>query len=463
VNKNSTEAESTIIAENFAKWALNEDTALPDTSNQIIARMTYDAVGLMYAARNEDYILSVTGSAIEKGFCWAVGHKTQLGSYDSCLVNGTAIHGEDFDDTYEGTPVHLAASLVPPMIALSSICQIDRHNWVRSISLAAELVCRLVVVAPTAIHRQGFHPTGVLGAFGATAAAGICLQLQPKQLTSALGIVGSMTSGIIEYLAEGTWTKRMHPGWAAASGLKAALMARNGFLGPRTVFEGEHGFFEAFADPSIKQDLSVLDSWGRSWHFDQVAFKPFACGTMAQPFIDCAISARGKVDIEDIEKIVAHVGEGTIHRLWEPLAEKRRPSTPYGAKFSVPYCVAVGMIFGDAGLLQFTEQTLADDRVIELAHRVSYRINPDDPYPTDYVGWLEIQTRSGIIHHFRQPCMRGGKNQPMTDSEIKSKFIANCAYGGLRREEALFAFKSLELFFGNSDSNADRLFAELPV
>ena len=184
---------------------------------------------------------------------------------------------------------------------------------------------------------------------------------------------------------------------------------------------------------------------------------------MAQPFIDCAISARGKVDIEDIEKIVAHVGEGTIHRLWEPLAEKRRPSTPYGAKFSVPYCVAVGMIFGDAGLLQFTEQTLADDRVIELANRVSYRINPDDPYPTDYVGWLEIQTRSGVIHHFKQPCMRGGKNQPMTDSEIKSKFIANCAYGGLSREEALFAFKSLELFFGNSDSNANRLFAELPV
>ena len=179
------------------------------------------------------------------------------------------------------------------MIALSSKLQIDRDDWVRSISVAAELVCRLVVVAPTAIHRQGFHPTGVLGAFGAAAAAGICLQLQPKQLASALGIVGSMTSGIIEYLAEGTSTKRMHPGWAAASGLKAALMARNGFLGPRTVFEGEHGFFKAFADPSIKQDFSVLDNWGESWHFDQVAFKPFACGTMAQPFIDCAISARG--------------------------------------------------------------------------------------------------------------------------------------------------------------------------
>ena len=241
MNKNkSAETESSILAENFANWALNAATALPKKSNRIIARMTYDAVGLMYAARNEDYILSVMNSAIDNGSCRAVGHKTQLASFDSCLVNGTAIHGEDFDDTYEGTPVHLAASLVPPMIALSSKFQIGRDDWVRSISLAAELVCRLVVVAPTAIHRQGFHPTSVLGAFGAAAAAGICLQLQPKQLASALGIVGSMTSGIIEYLAEGTSTKRMHPGWAAASGLKAALMARNGFLGPRTVFEGEH-------------------------------------------------------------------------------------------------------------------------------------------------------------------------------------------------------------------------------
>lgn len=463
MNKNSTTAVDTTLAENFAVWALDEAQALPKTANQTIARMTYDAVGLMYAARNEDYILAAINSVIEKGDCNAVGHKIGLGLYDSCLINGTAIHGEDFDDTYEGTPVHLAASLVPPMIALSSISQIERNDWVRSISLAAELVCRLVVVAPTAIHRQGFHPTGVLGAFGATAAAGTCLRLQPKQLASALGIVGSMTSGIIEYLAEGTWTKRMHPGWAAASGLKAALLAKNDFVGPRTVFEGEHGFFKAFTDPSVKQDLSVLDNWGSVWHFNQVAFKPFACGTMAQPFIDCAISARGRIDVENIERIVAHVGEGTVHRLWEPLEEKRRPSSPYGAKFSVPYCVAVGLVFGDAGLAQFTEQTLADDRVIKLARRVSYRINPQDPYPRGYVGWLEVHTKAGDIHHFKQPCMRGGRNQPMTDSDIKSKFIANCSYGGLNNADSLLAFESLEVFFGNSDSTADKLFSSLPV
>ena len=155
--------------------------------------------------------------------------KARLTAQDSCLINGTAVHGEDFDDTFEGTPVHLEAPIIPAMIALGAVIDIDRDTWNRSITIASELVCRLALVAPMAIHRQGFHPTGVLGAFGAAAAAGMALRLSPKQLASALGTVGSMTSGIIEYLAEGTWTKRIHPGWAAASGLKAALLAKQGF------------------------------------------------------------------------------------------------------------------------------------------------------------------------------------------------------------------------------------------
>lgn len=349
----------------------------------------------MYAARNEDYIHSIINSELESGTCVAVGHVVRMTAQDSCLVNGTAIHGEDFDDTFEGTPVHLEAPIIPAMVALGSITQVDRDRWIRSIAIASELVCRLAIVAPMAIHRQGFHPTGVLGAFGSAAAASIALNLTPQQLASALGIVGSMTSGIIEYLAEGTWTKRLHPGWAASSGLKAALLAKNGFVGPRTVFEGDHGFFKAFADPSIKQDLSLLKRWGDIWNFDKIAFKPFACGTMTQPFIDCAIAARASISAQAVRSITAFVGEGTVHRLWEPLSEKRAPSSPYGAKFSVPYCIAVGMIHGAAGLAEFSDEVLASPDVISLAGKVSYRINPDDPYPREYVGWLEIETDDG--------------------------------------------------------------------
>ena len=370
-------------AEVFANWALDEQTTLPDSAESTVTRLTIDAIGLMYAARNEDYIHSITNSILESGSCVAVGHKALMTAQDSCLVNGTAIHGEDFDDTFEGTPVHLEAPIIPAMVALGSIIQVNRDLWIRSIAIASELVCRLAIVAPMAIHRQGFHPTGVLGAFGAAAAAGIALNHTSQQLASALGTVGSMTSGIIEYLAEGTWTKRIHPGWAASSGLKAALLAKNGFVGPRTVFEGQHGFFKAFADPSIKKDLSLLRRWGDAWNFDKIAFKPFACGTMTQPFIDCAISAKAEMSVQEVQSIKAFVGEGTVHRLWEPLSEKRTPSSAYGAKFSVPYCIAVGLIYGAAGLAEFSEEILANPEVSSLAGKGAYTSKPDDPYPRE--------------------------------------------------------------------------------
>ena len=115
----------------------------------------------------------------------------------------------------------------------------------------------------------------------------------------------------------------------------------------------------------------------------------------------------------------------------------------------MPYCVAVGMLHGDAGLAQFTEETLRDPGVIDFAKKVSYRVNPDDPYPKNYVGWLEIETSDHQTHHFKQTSMRGGKYQPMTDREIRNKFLANCMYGGLEKEQALSALTKLDKFFSD--------------
>ena len=460
---NSKVDDMKIAAEAFSLWALDKQTIVPFSAKTTVERLTLDAIGLMYSARNENYIQAISQSTLDNGRCYAIGHRSLFSTQDSCLINGTAIHGEDFDDTFEGTPVHLEAPIIPAMIALSSIISIDRDMWVQSIALGSELVCRLALVAPTAIHRQGFHPTGVLGAFGAAAAAGIAMRLSPKQLASALGIVGSMTSGIIEYLAEGTWTKRIHPGLAAANGLKAALIAQRGFEGPRTVFEGSHGFFKAFADPSIKQDLSLLLSWGNHWNVDKIAFKPFACGTMTQPFIDCAIAARKKIEPDEIASIKAYVGEGTVHRLWEPLVEKQSPSTPYGAKFSVPYCVAVGSIYGAAGLAEFTEDILRNPEVQSLSKKTTYSINPDDPYPSNYVGRLEITKTDGSKYEFLQSCMRGGRKQPMTDREIVEKYKANCHYGGLDDSSANKARAAVDNFFLGCKSTAYDLFSKMPV
>ena len=290
----------------------------------------------------------------------------------------------------------------------------------------------MTVVAPTAIHRAGFHPTAVIGTMGATAGVGAALGLSPRDIASALGIAGSLASGIIEYLAEGTSTKRLHPGWSAQCGLRAAMMAQNGFDGPRSVFEGEHGFFFAFADPSIAQDLAhMTDGLGSDWRLERIAFKPYACGTMAQPYIDCAIGlANREIATSDIKAIHCETGEGIVHRLWEPLAEKHRPSTPYSAKFSIPYLVAVGFLDRAVGLAQFTEERIRDPKVLELAGKVGYEIDPENEYPRNYTGHIRAELADGRIEEVRQPHMRGGSREPLPRAELVAKFQNNVAFGG---------------------------------
>ena len=206
----------------------------------------------------------------------------------AALVNGTAAHGEDFDDTFEGGPVHAGAVVVPAVLAACERHNPDGAAALKGIAVGVEVLCRLSLVVPKAVHKAGFHPTAVFGAMGAAAGVAAALRLDRKQTVDALGIAGSMASGIIEYLAEGAWTKRMHAGWAAQSGLRAALMARAGFSGPRTVFEGTHGLFHGFAHKIDGDYDALLGDFGTRWVTETLAFKPYPCGTMTHPYIDCA-------------------------------------------------------------------------------------------------------------------------------------------------------------------------------
>ena len=224
----------------------------------------------------------------EPGPCTVIGQQEGRSVAMAALCNGTAAHGEDFDDTYEGGPIHAGAVIVPAILATAEKHGLSGGDAGLGIAVGCEVMCRLCLVAPKRVHQAGFHPTAVFGAIGAAAGVGAALGLDARQLVDAMGIAASMSSGIIEYLAEGAWTKRMHPGWAAQSGYRAARMAQAGFVGPRTVFEGEHGFFHGFARTREGNFSDMLDGFGTHWLAADIAFKPYACGTMAHPYIDCA-------------------------------------------------------------------------------------------------------------------------------------------------------------------------------
>ena len=451
------------LAEIFARWAAGlKEGDIPPEVRLALRRALLDCLGLMVAARDRDYLRAVIAAADGTGPCTVVGHAGGFDVMTAALINGTAVHGEDYDDTFEGTPVHVGAVMVPALLAAAQQRGLSGAEVLRGLAVGSELICRLALVAPTAMHRQGFHPTAICGAFGAAAGVATALGLPPDRIASALGIVGSMASGIIEYLAEGTWTKRMHPGWAAGAGWRAARMAEAGFLGPRSVFEGEHGAFHAFAAAQIERDFSLLsEGWGSRWEVANLAFKPYACGTMAQPFIDCALQLREQIaDLESIDSIVAKVGEGTVHRLWEPRAQKIVPSTPYGAKFSVPYCVAVALRDGDAGLGQFTEERIADPATLALAAKVGYQIDPENEYPRNYTGDLLVTLKDGSRLAANQPCLRGGRGAPLSEEELQAKFQANARFCGWSeaRAEQMAAFA--ETFFDQSDLSGLSAFAD---
>jgi 2-methylcitrate dehydratase PrpD len=286
-------------------------------------------------------------------------------------------------------------------------------------------------VAPQATHKASFHPTAIFGAPAAAAAVGAALGLNAETIGRALGISGSLASGIIEYLTDGSSTKRLHAGAAAQAGLRAALLAESGFTGPVTVFDGANGMYKAFAPSKTPDFTKLIDGLGTEWILETLAFKPYACGTMTQPFIDCAMKlAAAGVKADDIVSISCNVGEGTVHRLWEPLAEKHRPPNGYAGKFSTPYCVAVGFIDGQAGLGQFTDARVKDPAVRALAAKVSYIIDPADPYPRNFTGHIKATLKDGTVQEFHQPHMRGGAHEPLPDTELLAKFEANLRFGG---------------------------------
>jgi 2-methylcitrate dehydratase PrpD len=291
-----------------------------------------------------------------------------------------------------------------------------------------EVMCKVGLVAPGKFHARGFHPTALCSTFGAGAAAGKLYGLNAAQWSDAFGLCGSQSSGIIEYLADGTWTKRLHPGWSSHGGVVAALLAQEGFRGPGQVFEGTHGFYRAFGGGS-DYPFEKLTELGAQWEIPKLAFKSYPCGSISHPYMDCALKIKQKhaPAAEDIAEVICRTAEGPVHRLWEPLADKQTPISSYGAKFSLPFSIAVMLIRGRAGLEEFSDDAIRDEKLLALAKKVRYVLDPTIDYPRHFSGHVKIMLKDGRVLEENQPHPRGGLEDPLPPEEIQAKFRANAA------------------------------------
>ncbi len=445
--------KSLTATERLAAWLADLDkSTLPRHVVEAANKVVLDIAGLTISARNEAYTDAVLDSWEGAGGCTVLGRERTLDPAGAALVNGTMAHGEDFDDTFEGSPLHAGAAAVPAVLA---VC--ERHgrggpDVLRGIAAAIETMARLALVSPGSIHKAGFQPASVIGCVGAAAGVGAALGFGRQQFVDALGIAGSFSFGLMEFLAEGAWTKRIHPGWAGHAGIRAAMLASKGFVGPRTMLEGRNGFYRAFARVEEPDTTAVTAGLGETWYMTNIAFKAYPCGTMIGPYIDCAKMARESgVEPSDIVRIDCRVAQAVAVRQWEPVETKRRPATGFAAKFSAQFGIALGLVRGEAGLAEYTDANAADPELLAVAGKVHFEIDPANPFPEAYTGDMRVTLSSGEVREFHQPHLRGGRSAPLSREELLAKFHANIAHGGWPRERGERLAEFCQELFGLPD------------
>jgi 2-methylcitrate dehydratase PrpD len=257
--------------------------------------------------------------------------------------------------------------------------------------------------------------------------AGRIERLDPGQLTAALGIAGSFASGVMEYLADGSWVKRLHPGWAGQSGAVATTLARGGFTGPASILEGRFGFYRTYLD--VEPDPAPFDTLGTHWETPAIVFKPYPCCHLNHAYLDCALELRRAHVFEpgDVEAVECRVPAGQVPIVCEPRPAKLRPRSSYDAQFSLPYSVASALLDGRVGLDTYSTERLAEPRRLALTDRVSHAVDPDSTFGRGFPGWVRLRLRDGRTVEARVPDSRGSLARPLPDEAIAEKFRDNAS------------------------------------
>ena len=389
-----------------------------------------DALGTALAAAGADFADAAARAVCamgDSGTHGAIGRPERLALRDAMLLNGVLVHGLDFDDTHGASVVHVSASAVPLMLGLGSRSGVNGRDALLAYLLALEIDARLGAVARGTLQKRGWHPTGVIGAFGCAAAAGRLLGADATGIAHALGITLSMASGNLEFLDDGAWTKRLHPGWAAVAGYTAANLGKAGFVGPARPFEGRFGLYRMLLGPAPVDLAPVTAGLGQQWAVDDNGFKPYPACHFLHAFIDCALEIRSQPGFAPgaITHVEALIHPDEVAIVCEPPAVKRAPRNAYDAQFSLPYTVATALCRGQFGLDELDEAALRAPDALALAANVTHAPDAESRYPASYSGALIVTLADGRRLSARQPVNRGAALNPLGGTEVRAKFLRN--------------------------------------
>jgi len=425
-------------------------------SSDVIDKVKYLAVDfLSVAARGSltesaevvrDFVKDVGASAKEGVI---IGTDMKASYQYAALANGTASHSIELDDVSNEASAHPGVVVFPTAFAAAEMMRSNGKKFIEAVVLGYEVMVRLGrALNPASHYARGFHPTGTCGAFGAAIAASKIFNLDAEQMTNALGIVGSQASGSMEFLADGAWTKRLHPGWAAHNGIIAALLAKRGFTGPATILEGRFGFLHAYSGGSDASEL--LTGLGDNFQVMRISIKPHACCRYKQGPIDgiIEIMKENKLSVQEVERVTLGVLKAGFSIVVEPKELKYNPKSIVDAQFSMPFGAAVALLYGRASLDQYTVDNIESPEVKEMMGKVHCVSAPelDRLFPKQWPASVEIITKNGRKFSTKVEYPKGDPENPLSWQEIEEKFekLSSAVFPQNNRKQILSRLRLLD-------------------
>jgi 2-methylcitrate dehydratase PrpD len=338
-----------------------------------------------------------------------VGRIERIDALSAAFLNAAGANVYDFCDTHLRTVIHPTAPVAPAVLALAELRRLSGPDLLLAFILGNEVQARVGLAISPSHYNRGWHITSTCGVFGAAAGSGKLLALDERQMVWALGAAATQSSGLCECL--GTPAKSLSVGNAARNGLWSALLAEKGFDGPPEPIAGVQGFYHALAETP---DLSlVTDGLGENWEILATSYKPYPCGFVIHPVLDCVLDWRRDNPTVEVVRIVVR---------GNPLLSLRtdRPeiSTGRESQVSVQHAVAAALATGKAGLDQFTDACARDPKVRALRSKV--KVERDIAFST-IASAVEVTTADGVSHKLSQPAARGSDVNPMSDADLEEK------------------------------------------
>lgn len=355
-----------------------------------------------------------------------IGTGEQAAVLQATMANALAAHSIEYDDVHNGSSSHPGVVIFPAAMGAGVLAGADEAAVLRGIVIGYEVMCRVGRAAnPPAHYARHFHPTGTAGTIGAAAAAAAVMGLGVDDAVSAVGIAASMASGSMEFLVDGAWTKRLHPGLAARNGVEAAVLAGSDYLGTLDGIAGARGFLAAYSNDPRRDEL--LAGWGtRPLEIVATSVKAHTCCRYNQGAIDAVVALRSAHGLtpDQIESVTIGVPSVAVDIVLEPADAKRRPLSVVDAQFSLPFGVAAALRFGRAGLAEFTDEVIQDPATAQLMDRVAYEVDPkiDAVYPDEWHAWAQIATTDGRNLSMRIAEPKGDPGNPLSPAELEAKF-----------------------------------------